>query len=85
MPQRYRVTGKFVNCKTTTTDGVRIVGLYEGAVVPADASQEWIDHHLANDLIGPIPGTADPEPEPAPEPDPPKAPARAQAAKAKGE
>jgi hypothetical protein len=60
MPKRYKVTGEFVNVKTMTIDGERVVGLYKNAAVPVDASQEWIDHHLSVGLIAEVPGPPDP-------------------------
>jgi hypothetical protein len=50
----YRVTGKYITVKTMTQDGPRIVGLHEGAPLPADVSKESIDHHLAVNLIEPF-------------------------------
>jgi len=47
----YRVTGAYVTVKTETADGMRIIGLYAGAPVPADASDEWVKHHLSSGLI----------------------------------
>jgi hypothetical protein len=53
--KRYRVTGAYVTVKTDTTNGPMVVGLYEGAPVPADASEQWIAHHLENHLIEEVP------------------------------
>ena len=60
MAKRYRVTGAYVTVKTNTTNGPMIVGLYEGAPVPADASDEWLAHHLEADppLIEEVPVAA---------------------------
>lgn len=60
---KYTVKGAYVTCKTMTTEGVRIVGLYAGAPVPGDAEDAWIKHHLDNNLIEAVP-----EPEPAAKP-----------------
>lgn len=69
MAKQYRVTGAYVTVKTATTHGPMIVGLYEGAPVPADAGQEWLDHHLANHLIEEVPqAPAAPKPEAKAEP-----------------
>jgi hypothetical protein len=84
MAKRYRVTGAYVTVKTDTTNGPMVVGLYEGAPVPADASEAWIAHHLANNLIEEVPqaeakaepvAAAPPGPPPAhaPEHEPPRA------------
>jgi hypothetical protein len=56
---RYRVTGAYVTVKTNTTNGPTVVGLYEGAPVPPDATPAWVEHHLANRLIEEVPGTAE--------------------------
>ncbi len=51
---KYRVTGALVYLKTHTPDGVQVRGFHADALVPADVSQEQIDHHLNVGLIEPI-------------------------------
>lgn len=79
---RYRVTGPYVIAKTMTRDGLRMVGLGEGALVPDDASQEWLKHHLRMKLIekveqveavSPAPTRNEQPPAPPKEPDEPPA------------
>jgi hypothetical protein len=62
------VTGAYVTVKTSTADGVRVVGLYAGAPWPADADPEATEHHLANGLIAEVgvPAKAEPPPPAAP-------------------
>jgi len=50
-PKRYRVVAPYVTCPANTRDGLRIVGLYANASVPPEATDEWIRHHLDNNLI----------------------------------
>lgn len=50
----YTVTGKYVTARTMTTDGWRVVGLMEGARVPPDVDDDWIDHHLRKNLIAEV-------------------------------
>lgn len=82
MAQRYKVSGAYITCKTLTNDGPMIIGLYKDAWVPEDATGEWIEHHLKNDLIVPIAGTGPAVAASAPEP--PKPVVKPQAAAAKG-
>lgn len=64
MAKQYVVTGAYVTLKTSTPQGPRILGFYRGAPVPADVSQEQIDHHLNQGLIAEV---ADPAAVPASE------------------
>src|SRR5258708_3246670 len=50
-PKEYQVTALYVTFKTQTSDGIRYVGLYQNAPVPADVPQEQLDHHLKMGLI----------------------------------
>lgn len=54
------VLGAYVTVKTNTSEGPRLVGLYEGSPWPKDASPEATKHHLDNGLIGKV-GQAAPE------------------------
>lgn len=65
--KRYVVTGAYVTVKTETTNGPMVVGLYEGAPVPADAGTAWVEHHLTNHLIAELPAPPASEPEAVPE------------------
>lgn len=60
MATKYTVTGAYVTVKTMTDQGVRIVGLYAGAPVPADAGEAWVQHHLDNNLIEAVPAPEKP-------------------------
>lgn len=51
MAKQYTVTGAYVTVKTDTSEGPRLVGLYEGSPWPADASAEATAHHLEEGLI----------------------------------
>jgi hypothetical protein len=51
---QYRVTGPYVILKTATPNGPQVTGFHKDALVPADVSQEQIDHHLSVGLIEPV-------------------------------
>jgi hypothetical protein len=55
----YVVTGQFINVKTMTRDGWRIIGLGVDSQLPDDVSPEHIRHLLNLELIAEVP-----EPEP---------------------
>jgi hypothetical protein len=65
----YVVTGAFINVKTMTRDGMRVIGLMKDSHLPNDVDPVHIQHLLTVGLIAPLP-----EPEPTVEP--PKTPAR---------
>jgi hypothetical protein len=75
--KKYTVTGAFVTVKTTTERGPTVVGLYQGAPWPDDATPEATQHHLDNKLIAEV-GAPSPTPEalaePVPAPQEPDAP-----------
>lgn len=58
----YRVTAPYVIAKTVTSEGVRVKGLNEGAVVPGDVSEDWLAHHLRKNMIEKVGGAARPAP-----------------------
>lgn len=47
----YVVTAPYVTLQTDTTEGVRILGYYQGAVVPSDVPADQLKHHLDSNLI----------------------------------
>ena len=51
---KYRVTGALVYLKTSTAQGVRVIGFKQNAIVPVDVPQDQIDHHLRVKLIAPL-------------------------------
>jgi hypothetical protein len=65
----YVVTGPYVTLKVGTAQGARVLGFYQGAVVPDDVSEESIQHHLDNDLIALAEDAEAEFAEAAPEPD----------------
>jgi hypothetical protein len=69
----YRVAAPYVIAKTVTSDGPQMKGLYKGALVPDDVSEEWLAHHLRKKLIEKV-GQAAPAPAPVPAPTPVKEP-----------
>lgn len=64
---RYRVKAPYVLARTVTPDGLRMVGLGEGALVPDDVPEEWVERHLRKGMIEKLPGA-----EPAPTPPAPQ-------------
>ena len=51
---KYVVTGTYVQVRTMTREGPRIVGLNRDAPVPPDASADWIQGHLGCGLIAEV-------------------------------
>ncbi|MER7500448.1 hypothetical protein AB0L05_27700 [Nonomuraea pusilla] len=51
----YKVIAPYVIAKTVTSEGVRMKGLNEGALVPDDVPEEWLAHHLRKKLIEKLP------------------------------
>lgn len=51
MAPRYVVTAPYITVVTGTQDGPKLIGLYTGAPVPADVSDESIKHHLGLGMI----------------------------------
>ncbi len=49
--EEYVVTGPYVTVKTLTPQGIRVVGLYDGAPLPADVPQKDLEHLLAQGLV----------------------------------
>jgi hypothetical protein len=47
----YVVTAPYITVQTGTPEGVRILGLFEGATVPDDAPEDALQHLLFNGLI----------------------------------
>jgi len=67
MGKRYLVTAPYVTFVTNSHDGPKLLGFYAGAEVPADASEESIEHHLRLELIAPVEDAKAPaEAKPAP-------------------
>lgn len=52
--KRYVVTAPYVTVKTMTLEGWRVVGLHEGAPLPADVDQVTIDNLLRKGLAGEV-------------------------------
>lgn len=48
---KYKVVAPYVTVRTATDQGPRVVGLYQGAILPDDVPEESIQHHLDNDMI----------------------------------
>jgi len=76
----WRVCSPYVTVKTQTTEGMRIIGLHNGGVLPLDVREDALEHLATHNLIEPFPMAkaeraqvaADPPggggvPEPAPE------------------
>lgn len=49
--KHYIVTGEYVTLLTQTSSGAALLGFLKGALVPADVSDESIEHHLRKGLI----------------------------------
>ncbi|MGP3914308.1 hypothetical protein [Nonomuraea sp. 10N515B] len=60
---RYRVIAPYVIARTVTQDGVRMVGLGEGALVPDDVPAEWLAHHLRKKMIEKVASAEPPAPQ----------------------
>ena len=61
-PTRYRVTAEYIMVKTAGLAGIIpgrggycVVGLYRGALLPADVPAESIEHHLSSGMIEAVP------------------------------
>lgn len=55
---RYRVIAPYVIVRTLSQDGPTMKGLGEGALVPDDASADWLRHHLRKKMIEKVGGEA---------------------------
>lgn len=47
----WRVCSPYVTVKTSTTEGMRIIGLHRGAPLPVDVQPEQVKHHADHGLI----------------------------------
>jgi hypothetical protein len=54
MADQYVVTAPLVSVKTMTIEGVRLINLYTGAPVPADADPGWVERHLEAKMIAKV-------------------------------
>jgi hypothetical protein len=55
---QYQVVGAIAHVKTMTQSGPKVITLYKGAMVPADAPADRIRHLLSVKLIAPVGGAA---------------------------
>jgi len=51
----WRVCAPYVTVKTATTEGMRIIGLHRGGVLPLDVREEQLAHLASHDLIEAFP------------------------------
>ncbi len=51
----WRVSGPYVTVKTSTTEGMRIIGLHRGAPLPLDVTPDAIEHLASHGLIESFP------------------------------
>jgi len=53
----WRVCAPYVTVKTATTEGMRIIGLHRGGVLPLDVREEQLAHLASHNLIEAFPMT----------------------------
>lgn len=54
MSDSYVVVAPYVTVRTMTMDGPRIIGLFAGAPIPADADPGWCERHAEAKMIAKV-------------------------------